>query len=106
MLRSRAGSLSGRSINPSTASGDDAGFFKTEIAASARGWDTDNDMVHQVQLQDSASLENSPSKTQVSFRRRRVAAYAACGITGVIPHPVLCRIVTDFSKSGQRPDAA
>jgi DNA repair protein RadC len=26
--------------------------------------------------------------------------------SGVIPHPVLCRIVTDFSKSGQRPDAA
>jgi DNA repair protein RadC len=26
--------------------------------------------------------------------------------SGVIPHPVLCRMVTGFSKSGQRPDAA
>jgi DNA repair protein RadC len=26
--------------------------------------------------------------------------------SGVIPYPVLCRMVTGFSKSGQRPDAA
>jgi DNA repair protein RadC len=26
--------------------------------------------------------------------------------SGVIPHPVLCRMATGFSKSGQRPDAA
>jgi len=32
----------------------------------------------------------------VSLRWRRVARYAANGISGVIPHPVLCRMACDL----------
>jgi hypothetical protein len=45
----------------------------------------------------------------VGFGRRRLAAYAANGISGVIPQPVLCRTAHDsphFSGSEQLSRAA
>ncbi len=87
-------------------SGNDAGLFKTEIAVLARSGRADNDVIDQLQLEDSARFKNPAGEPQIRFRRGGISAYAVCGITGVIPHPVLCRMATGFSKSGQRPDAA
>ena len=51
------------------ASASDATFFVTEIAAPARCGSTDDDVIHQMKLQDSAGFENSPGKPQIGFRR-------------------------------------
>jgi hypothetical protein len=65
------------------ASSDDAPFLETEIAAAAGSRHTDDDVIYQMQLQYSAAFENSPGEAHIRLRRRRVSAYAACGITGV-----------------------
>jgi hypothetical protein len=83
---------SGKSHRQGAALSDNAGFFKTEIAAAARGGHTDDDVIHQLEPKDSAGFENSPGEADIGFARAWFSRYAACGITGVIPHPVLCRI--------------
>jgi hypothetical protein len=72
---------------------NDAGFLKAEIAAAATSRRTDDDVIDQLELEDSAGLENSPGEAQIGLRSGRISGYAACGITGVIPYPVLCRML-------------
>ena len=59
-------------IDARKASGNDACLFKAEIAAPARSRRADNDVIQQLELQDSAGLENSPGEPQIRFRRRRI----------------------------------
>jgi hypothetical protein len=55
------------------ASGNDASLLEAEIAASSRSGRTDDDVIHQMELQDSAGLENSPGEPQIRFGRGRVS---------------------------------
>jgi hypothetical protein len=54
---------------------DDARLLKAEILASPRGWGADNDVVHQIDLQDSGGFENSPGETHIGFRRARITGW-------------------------------
>lgn len=49
------------------ASFDDASFFETEIAISPRGGSAHDDVIQQLDLQDSAGFENSPGKAHIRF---------------------------------------
>jgi hypothetical protein len=51
------------------ASGNDAALFEAEIVAPARGGRTDDDVIQQVELQDSAGLENPPSEPHIGLGR-------------------------------------
>jgi hypothetical protein len=84
------------------ASRNDAPFLEAEIAAAAGSRHPDDDVIDQMNLQDSAGFENSPSKTHVSFRRRRITRYAACGITGAMPYSVLCRTEHSVPRKRRR----
>jgi len=48
-------------------------------------------MVDEPDLQQARSFVEAPGDDLVSTTRARVASYAAIGITGVMPHSVLCR---------------
>jgi hypothetical protein len=52
--------LTPASLHARKASGNDAALFEAEIVASARSGRTDDDVIYQLELQDSAGLENSP----------------------------------------------
>ena len=83
------------------ASGNDASLLETEIAASTRSRSADNDVIQQLELQDSAGFENSPGKAHIGLGRggvtRRVVVYHDEGISGVGDHRL-----KDFSWMGQR----
>jgi hypothetical protein len=49
-------------------------LFKTEIATPARSGRADNDMIDQLQLEDSARFHNSAAEAQISFRRGGISA--------------------------------
>ncbi len=69
----------------------------------------DDDMVNQFNLQQLTCADDVTSHLDVSFRRRAFSRYAAYGISGVIPHSVLCRMVGDsswFSFEEQPSDTA
>ncbi len=85
---------------------DGAGFLKTKICLPIIHRLTDDHVIKHLNLENPGSFVKPASQTKIGFARARVSAYAAYGISGVIPHPVLCRMATGFSKSGQRPDAA
>ena len=61
------------------ASSNEAGFVKAEIAAPAGGWRTDDDVIYQPELEDSAGFENSPGESHIGFGRGRISR-------GVIVH--------------------
>jgi len=88
------------------ASGNDACFLEAKISLPIIYWVTDDYVVQHLDLENPGCFAESTSEAKIGFAWAGVSGYAACGITGVIPHPVLCRMVTGFSKSGQRPDAA
>jgi hypothetical protein len=44
-------------------------FFETEIAISPRGGSADDDVIQQLDLQNSAGFENSPGKEHIRFGR-------------------------------------
>ena len=71
-------------------SSDNTTFFETEIAAPARSGRTDDDVIYQLELEDSAGLENSASKPHISLTRRSVAGWMVMhhdeGIRGVRDH--------------------
>jgi hypothetical protein len=69
--------IGGISENPSArkASGNDASLLKTEIAAPARSGRAHDDVIHQMELQDSAGFEKSPSEAHIGFRRRRITRW-------------------------------
>jgi len=54
-------------------------------------------MVEQFQFQKLTSTDEVASHFDVGFAGRAFPRYAANGITGVIPHPVLCRMAHDLS---------
>ena len=54
-------------------------------------------MINEVKLQNPAGFADATCEAKIGFGRGRVSAYAAYGITGVIPYPVLCRMVTGFA---------
>jgi hypothetical protein len=58
------------------ASSDDATFLETEIAAAAGSRHPDDDVIDQMELQDSAAFENSSGEAHVRLRRGRVTGYA------------------------------
>ena len=51
-----------------------------------------DDMIENVDLKKLVCSDEVAGNFDVRFGWGRIAAYAACGISGVIPHPVLCRI--------------
>ena len=57
-----------------TASSDDAGFLEAEITIPARCGSADNDVIHQLELEDSASLQNFSGEAHISLRRGWIAA--------------------------------
>jgi hypothetical protein len=50
-----------------------------------------DDVVEHVNLQELSGANQIARHFDVRLAWRRVAAYAVSGISGVIPHPVLCR---------------
>lgn len=56
------------------ASGNDAGFFEAEIAAASRGRGTNDDVIDQLELEDSTGFKNSAGGAQISFRRGGIGA--------------------------------
>ena len=51
------------------ASGNDASLFEAEIVAPARGGRTDDDVIHQIELQDSAGLVDAAREAQIGLGR-------------------------------------
>jgi len=72
------------------ASKNDASLLKAKIAAPPRSRHTDDDVIHQMELEDSASVQNSPGKAHIRFGRggvtRRVVVHHDEGIRGVSDH--------------------
>ena len=56
------------------ASANDAGFFKTEIAVPARCRQANDDVINQLELENSAGFDGSSGEADIRFRRSRVAA--------------------------------
>ena len=51
----------------------------------------DDDVVEDFDFEKLAGSNEITSNLDVSFRRSWLSTYAVYGISGVIPHPVLCR---------------
>jgi hypothetical protein len=88
------------------ASANDAGFFETEIAAASRGRGTNDDVINQLELKDPAGFDDSAGEPEISLGRGWISAYAVCGITGVMPYPVLCRTEHEVPSAEALSDAA
>jgi hypothetical protein len=58
-------------------------------------------VIEHVDLQNPGSLGQPASQSDISFTRRRITGYAACGITGAMPYPFLRR-TEDQITSGER----
>ena len=56
-----------RMWRPAKASCNDAGFFKAEILASARFWGADDDVIDQIDLEDSGGFGNSPGEAHIGL---------------------------------------
>ena len=52
---------------------NNASLFETEIAALARSWSADDDVIDQLDQQDSAGFKDSSTKPRIRLRRQRVA---------------------------------
>ena len=57
---------------------------------------TGNHMIDNLDSEQSTGADQFPSDEQVSRRGGRVTPYAANGISGVMPHSVLCRMACDL----------
>ena len=55
-------------------------------------WPADDDMVNHFDFKELTSANQIASNGDVGLAGTRFTAYAANGISGVIPHPILCRI--------------
>ena len=67
-------------------------LFEAEITGPACGRGTDNHVIQHLDLQEPGAFGEPASQASVRFTWRWITSYAACGITGVMPYPVLCRI--------------
>jgi hypothetical protein len=73
------------------------------------GWIANHDVVKNLDLEKLSRSDEITSDFDIGLGWSRIAAYAAYGISGVIPHPVLCRMAhhsPDFSGSEQLSHAA
>jgi hypothetical protein len=61
------------------ASSDDACFLKAEITISFWCRGANDDVINQLELEDSAGFDNSSGEVDIRFRGARVAARAAKG---------------------------
>ena len=52
----------------------------------------DDDVIEQLDLEHLPGTDEIPGDLDVRLGRDRLTAYAACGISGVMPYPVLCRM--------------
>ncbi|MHB1309727.1 MAG: hypothetical protein ACYC23_21875 [Limisphaerales bacterium] len=83
-----------------------------EIAKTAKTgvvWVSNHDVVENFDFEKLARSNEVTGDFNVGLGWSRLAAYAECGISGVMPHPVLCRIVRDlhwFSRRNHWLDAA
>ena len=59
-------------MDHSEASSNDTSLSETEVAAAAGSRHTDDDVIHQLELKDSAGFENSPGKAHICFGRGRL----------------------------------
>ena len=66
----------------------------------------ENDMIEQGNIDGLGRFAQQARHLKVSGARGRVPAYAACGISGVMPHPVLCRVEPTFRYEDGRRHAA
>jgi hypothetical protein len=57
----------------------------------------DNHMVEHFDFEKLPRAHKVAGDFDVRVRRLRLTTYAANGITGVIPHPVLCRMCVGFA---------
>ena len=63
-----------------------------EVLRTILGLAAQDDMIQHLNLEELAGADEIPCHTDIGFRGRGISAYAVCGISGVIPHPILCRI--------------
>jgi len=70
---------------------ESAAFLEAKISLPVIHWLTDDYLVQQLDLENPGSLANPAGEAQIGFTRARGSCYAACGITGAMPYPVLCR---------------
>ena len=49
-------------------------------------------MIQHVNFEKLSSSDEIARDADIRFRRSRISAYAECGISGVMPYPVLCRM--------------
>jgi hypothetical protein len=83
-----------------------------EIAQTAKTgmiWMAEHDVVENFDFEKLTSSNEVTGDFYIGFRWSRIARYAVCGISGVIPHPVLCRTVQNlpcFGLGQQLPHAA
>ncbi len=69
-----------------------SGFLEAEISLPAVNQMSDDHVIKHLDLENPGSFAEPPSQAEIRFARARVSGYAAYGISGVIPHPVLCRM--------------
>jgi hypothetical protein len=65
-----------------------------------------DDVIDQFDLENLGGITQRAGHADVSRTGGRVAAYTAYGITGVMPHPVLCRMLWVTGAEVARLDAA
>jgi hypothetical protein len=63
-------------------------------------------VIDQLQLEDFAGFHDPTGQPKIGFGRGGVTGYAACGMTGAMPYPVLCREELGFVSGEVLPDAA
>jgi hypothetical protein len=59
-------------------------------------WISNDDVVENFDFEKLTGSNEITGDFDVRFRWSGFAAYAADGISGVIPHPVLCRMTSDL----------
>jgi hypothetical protein len=91
---------------------DEAGLAETEECGGTGGGGigaTDDNVIEDFERENATGFDKLAGDSDVFGTGGGVSGYAGCGITGVIPHPVLCRMdcrVPASAGSGQHPDAA
>jgi hypothetical protein len=67
-----------------------------EFAQTTVIWPADDDMVNHFNFKELTGANQIAGDCDVCLAGTCFAAYAAYGISGVIPHPVLCRMACDL----------
>ncbi len=85
---------------------DDAGFLEAEISLPVIHGLPNDHMIQELDLKHSGRFANPAGQPHISFARVGVPRYAACGISGVMPYPVLCRTEHEVPSAEALSDAA